>query len=373
MTLNKYSSKDSTFFTKPFFTLVPPTVSLDLFGLKLAFDGSKYFLIEKAYTPEQLLNIGASLKNSFVVINQKGYVPEAVTTHPIFAIIKTHLVSLGYKIKAGELGLSENTYSLWFNLIKLNLFLITSKVLNEQRTITPLDIENESESESEQDILTDLENLMNTVFDSLDPYLKVQIQKRGISVIENTYTGFDTEYTLSDIKKNLNKLLSVQSATQTRTIIKLPMYDTYDIAYVHPLTSELTTYYKPRNPGADDEDVQDNSNNSNYSKEDDAKNLFELQVINQSLKWCIERVRKIHYESLDTVNAELIEKLHDVPGITFYQDLKRDQIIFALPLTKVKTKIQYPNDGYSLKTLVCDSNSSVIEDLETSFASFVSY
>ena len=79
----------------------------------------------------------------------------------------------------------------------------------------------------------------------LDPYLRMQIQKRGVTVIQNTYTGFDTEYELLDEKKYLNKLLSVQIAVQSRTIIKIPLYNYYDIAFVHPLTSEITSFYKP--------------------------------------------------------------------------------------------------------------------------------
>jgi len=44
------------------------------------------------------------------------------------------------------------------------------------------------------DHLCDLDNLNSSLISSLDPYLRVQIQKRGITVIQNTYTGFDTEY-----------------------------------------------------------------------------------------------------------------------------------------------------------------------------------
>lgn len=63
----------------------------------------------------------------------------------------------------------------------------------------------------------------------------MQVQKRGVTVIQNTYTGFDTEYELQDPKKNLNKLLSVQIATRCRTLIKIPLYKTHDISYIHPL------------------------------------------------------------------------------------------------------------------------------------------
>ena len=43
-------------------------------------------------------------------------------------------------------------------------------------------------------------------------------------------------------KKFLNKLLSVQLAIQTITLIKVPLYTITDISYIHPLTSEITSF-----------------------------------------------------------------------------------------------------------------------------------
>jgi hypothetical protein len=104
----------------------------------------------------------------------------------------------------------------------------------------------EKMNEKELDTLADLECLNKNLTDSLDPFLKVQIQKRGVSIIQNIYTGFDTEYELSDECKNLNSLISVQIALQTRTLIKIPLNSIQNISYVHPLTSEITNFYKPK-------------------------------------------------------------------------------------------------------------------------------
>jgi len=95
------------------------------------------------------------------------------------------------------------------------------------------------------DKVSDLEHCRDTLLSTLDPFIRIQLQKRGISIIENTYTGLDTEYILKDSQKNLNELLSIQTAVRARYLIKIPLYNTYDISYVHPLTSEITTYYKP--------------------------------------------------------------------------------------------------------------------------------
>jgi hypothetical protein len=102
------------------------------------------------------------------------------------------------------------------------------------------------DNESDLDDVSDLCVLRDRLISDLDPFIRIQIQKRGITVISNTYTGFDTEYKLLDMKSNRNVLISVQSAVQNRILIKLPLYSTHDISYVHPLTSEITRYFKPK-------------------------------------------------------------------------------------------------------------------------------
>jgi hypothetical protein len=91
------------------------------------------------------------------------------------------------------------------------------------------------DSSSEEEVLIELEILKKKLFSRLEQFIKVQIQKRGISIIHNTYTGFDTEY--EHVKYIRNKLLSVQTAVVKRTIIKIPSIEAFDIGYVHPLTS----------------------------------------------------------------------------------------------------------------------------------------
>jgi hypothetical protein len=66
---------------------------------------------------------------------------------------------------------------------------------------------NEESEESEEDTVVELKNLRTDLISRLDPYLRIQSKKRGITIIHNTYTGFDTEYELLNLKNNLNKLL----------------------------------------------------------------------------------------------------------------------------------------------------------------------
>lgn len=69
---------------------------------------------------------------------------------------------------------------------------------------------NEESEESEEDTVVELKNLRTDLISRLDPYLRKQSKKIGITIIQNTYTGFDTEYELLNFKNNLNKLLFVQ-------------------------------------------------------------------------------------------------------------------------------------------------------------------
>jgi hypothetical protein len=209
------------------------------------------------------------------------------------------------------------------------------------------------------DELCDLENLRLTLQSYLDPYLKLQVQKRGISIIQNTYTGFDTEYELKNPRKFLNKLLSVQTALQTRTLIKIPLYNTFNISYAHPLTSEITTFFKPKN-----RDWINESQGSNR--------VLEMNLINESLKQCVKRIREVKFNSLKLINADLISLLEGIEGIDSFEDTKKDQIVFALPLTKLRTKVIFPDNGYSLLELVKATKSEVGPDLSDSYSFLIS-
>jgi hypothetical protein len=125
---------------------------------------------------------------------------------------------------------------MWYNFVFINIYCL---IVNKLKNISLLN--KESYSSEEEVLVADLENLRLTFLSRLEQYLKFQIKKRGISLIQNTYTGFDTEIEEDESQKNKNKfknnLISVQTAVQRRTIMKLPLYHPYDISYLHPLSS----------------------------------------------------------------------------------------------------------------------------------------
>jgi hypothetical protein len=201
------------------------------------------------------------------------------------------------------------------------------------------------------ELIDELENLKQSLFSRFDQYLKLQVQKRGITVVQNTYTGFDTEYESLNPVKNLNKLISVQTAIQRRTIVKVPLYNPYDISYVHPLTSEISNVFNGKVDLVDYPKYEFVCGGRPI-KNDRTLTYNELKLINYSLKHAISNIRKCLFHSIDEVNFSIINSFKKVEGVEYFEDFKRDQIIFILPLTPISKQIAYPVKGFSIDDLL---------------------
>ena len=86
------------------------------------------------------------------------------------------------------------------------------------------------------DLLADYKVTQTLLHAGIDPSLRSHLSKRGVSIMQNIYTGFDTEYKNIDIK--WNKLLSVQLAVNTRTALKLPLIEDYKLSSLEASTGE---------------------------------------------------------------------------------------------------------------------------------------
>jgi hypothetical protein len=75
-------------------------------------------------------------------------------------------------------------------------------------------------------------------------------------------------------------------------------------------------------------------------------------LINNCLKDCVEKIRLFKYTDYDLILENIIESLYGIEGVTYFEDSKNDNIVFALPLTKVKSNIFYDCKDYSLYNLV---------------------
>ena len=59
------------------------------------------------------------------------------------------------------------------------------------------------------------------------------------------------------------------------------------------------------------------------------------------------------YFTYDQVNVTLINTLHKLDGVRFFEDPSRDQIVFVLPDTVITTKIIYPHMDKKKKLKTC--------------------
>lgn len=72
---------------------------------------------------------------------------------------------------------------------------------------------------------------------------------------------------------------------------------------------------------------------------------------------------------MDRVNIEILFFFFGLEGVSYYEDLKKDYIVFSLPLSNLK-KIRTPTN-YSLKNLVVDTSLMGEKDLFDSFNNII--
>lgn len=371
---------------------------ITIFGIDFIYDmeSETYKILEKGFSSVDLVCIAHNFYRYFESVNRYGFVTEDSLNGNFISFFKEHLVTLGYEKRF--LGNSEITYSIWHNFIFLNIYILLEKYLKsldgkESFSYDEIDFDKAFECE----VFEELVLLKQKYFHRLDQYLKMQLGKRGISVIQNTYCAFDTEYQLLDASKNLNDLISVQAGVQLRTLIKIPLYRNLDISFVNPLSSNISDIFKNKIDNKNSyqynfsEDL-DYKNRKKGKDKDKKKELNEIFILNNSIKSSILSFRNKFFNFNDSFCELLIAKLKDFAKfkeceeMSFFEDFKQDQIVFSFPVSKRHCKILYPEKTFSFLDLVDLSNSlsaslnkesepliNGLEKLENSNASSVSF
>lgn len=224
--------------------LPPKDSPLNIFGLLfIIIKNSTLHLVNELESVADTLNIALKILDAYNLVNKKGFVPSK-DPNPVLPLIYKYLKTSHTTRRIKDLGINENTYRLWYNFLLINLLLLVNRVIKHSEASLGVSLR-ENQDIEESDDLVDLKNLKLSLVSRIDPSIRVQVVKKGISIIQNTYNGFDSEYELIDYTKSKNKLVSFQTAQRSRTLLKIPLNYSYDISYVHPITSELTSYYKP--------------------------------------------------------------------------------------------------------------------------------
>lgn len=185
------------------------------------------------------------------------------------------------------LNFDAETFKWINNLIFLNFYNILLKKFKEEVKTIEKEGGGKSYQEilreaNESDFLNDYKSLMDNIYQKIDSSIKVHLTKKGVSVVQNIYTGFDTEYYMFEdpialSKKNI--LLSAQISVSTRSYLKVPKKVKYVAGALNSLTNDA--FVTPR------------SNKFNYK-------LFENNVNN-----CINDIRGMKFK----VNDNKIDKL----------------------------------------------------------------
>jgi len=346
----------------------------NLFGMYFKFIPGKecFKLVDYKYNFIEVICIVRSIFRYMDSINKRGYVTESVLKNTFMKHIMKFLEGYMYEFKI--LGNSELTYTMWYNFVFINAYYLVIRCLRSLRVESYESI-GLSDIDEKIELIDLLDSLRVDLLSRMDQFLKMQFQKRGITVIQNTYCGFDTEYASVDSVKMLNKIVSAQTAIQERTIVKIPLYNPYDISYVNPLTSEVSNVFLNRvNSGDSDlycfESVEDKvvdpdvtvdefgvKYNCDGERVKKLVKLNEVFMINVSLKACVKTLRGFLFSDLYDYNAQMIQhfkflsKLAEFEGSYFYEDYKRDQFVFFFPLGPMRTKIVYPAGDFLLNDL----------------------
>lgn len=192
----------------------------------------------------------------------------------------------------------------------------------------------------DKDLLLDFTNISKLLASKLEPSIREKFSKRGISFINNIYTGFDTEY--NSIDSTTNKLLSVQMSLTTSLLLKLPKKVEFNFEEFNVFTND--TYKK----NDEDLDIKKSAIKTDYVKE----------LINSS----IDYYRLINNRFTYDKTIEKITTCLKENGIRYID--KNDCIIFVFDSSKVRGFYKTTN-SYSFKELILTSTCIAKHDLET--------
>ena len=235
------------------------------------------------------------------------------------------LLSLDNKIDLGKWS---------YNLIMIELLYILEVGL--KKTSLGLELLDKTgvysgeESLNLSDLIEEYKVLIRVVMSKIEPSIKHKIQKGGITVIHNTYTGFDTEYQNIDLK--YNELLSVQLAINNKISLKIPMVKDYDFSNVDTLSGKI------------------------YPIKVDYKGLIDYKKIGFMINEGIKSIRSLKYNDYDSSITKIINMLKD-KKVSYTEIEEKSCIFFSFERTPITTWFNVVDEeGISFQELVRKSN-----------------
>lgn len=231
---------------------------------------------------------------------------------------------------------SKDLYKWIFNIIMLNFYYLSLKAIKD------FELSYNTNVEKDSDFISDFKALNKNLFSKIDPSIRRKLQKRGITLTENIYTGFDTEY--KNIDSTKNHLLSVQMVVNSHTFIKIPKYTKYVLSTLEALTEK-----------------------SHIIKKSEAeKESIKYDKIENSINIMIDSIRSLKFCQNDFSMTILVKGLKH-KGYNYIE--QEDAYIFSMPLTPMERYIYYNdnNQGFTFKEMVIQSNKLGEPQLDLSY------
>jgi len=226
---------------------------------------------------------------------------------------------------------SHVVYYWIYNLVILSYYYLTVKFIA---------VNNDNDS----DELTDMNSLSKELFSKLDPSIRSSLQRKGVTITENIYTGFDTEY-VHVANSKVNNLLSTQLAVNNDLVIKLPLNKDYTFSSINAQTGEK--YNLTMNT-----------------------NLFNFNLLEILISRIIKSVRLIKFSKSDSEIDLYTNKLKTVTSLEYFET--NEHIVFKSSRSYLELKVNYLNE-YSLEKLISDSNELSIPILKARYNSLVKF
>lgn len=200
------------------------------------------------------------------------------------------------------------------------------------------------EEEFDSDLLTDYKLQMVKLYNKLDPSIRIKLTRPGLGIIQNIYTGFDTEYINKDSK--FNELISVQLASNTRTYLRIPIQDDYSICTLDTQSNKKLPVKRVK--------------------------AFNYQIFEDNVNDCLKELRYMKHNKydkmIDILNKGFESLCLKEPGL-FKSYKKGDYLVVSLPRTPLKKYVflDEHKTGYKFEDVVNTSNGLVQEDLDNDY------
>jgi len=280
------------------------------------------------------------------LINKKGFVNSTnlFDEKEYSLLAKYALLLLKEDTSSKDLTINEKIeLGKWsYNLIMLELLYILEIGLNKANhyllDLTTEELKSDDDSADLLDLIENYKEFIRIIMTKIEPSIKHKIRKGGITIIHNTYTGYDTEYQNKDLK--YNNLLTVQLAVTTRINLKIPLIKEYQFSQIDTLTGKM------------------------YCIKVDRESSLDYDLILKLINNNINGIRSTKYKGYDLSLNKIVGYLKN-KNIPHIEIEEKSSILFSFERTPIETWFKIVDEeGFSFIELVRKSNEMALNKRE---------